>query len=434
MDTIWVEATLILVAILANGFFSGSEIALVSARPARLAELRDRAARGAGMALSLKRDPETFLATVQIAITLVGTLASAVGGAAAVEALTPWLQNLPLAGAQRWAQPVALGVVILLITYVSLVLGELVPKSLALRNPERAASLVAPAVHLVVRIAAWPSRLLTLSTRGVLAILGQRDAPTAPLVSEEEIKYLVREAATHGVVEPHESELVHRIFRFTDTPVRALMVPRPRILALDVSTPPEDVLAEVVEHGRSRYPVVRGSLDEIVGVVVIKDLLARAAAGAPPALAELLHPPLFVPETARASEILREFQRRHQNLALVVDEYGRTVGLVTTEDLLEELVGEIREEHEAGGLPFLSRLPDGSMLIDGTASVHDLRMQASLPLEESPEYQTLAGFMLRALDVVPQPGASILRHGLRWTVVDMDGPRIAKVKVERLPA
>jgi putative hemolysin len=431
MDTIWLEMILILVAILANGFFAGSELALVSARPARLSQLRDDAVRGATTALALKREPETFLATIQIAITLVGTLASAVGGATAIEALTPWLEGLPVPGARQWAEPVALGLVIVAITYASLILGELVPKALALRNPERAACLVARPIQALTRAAAWPGRFLTLSTRVVLTLVGQREVQPAPLVSEEEVKYLVREGVSTGVFERQESELVHRVFEFTDTPVRAVMVPRPKILALDVATPPEEVLAQAVAHGRARLPVVRGSVDETLGVVVLKDLLRCAAEGRPPVLRELLHPALFVPETARVSQVLRQFQRQHQNLALVVDEYGRTQGLVTVEDLLEEIVGEIREEREPRGLPYLAHLPDGSYVIDGTATIHDLRLQAGLPLEESPDYQTIAGFLLHALDTVPQPGASVSAHGFVWTVVDMEGPRIVKVKAER---
>jgi putative hemolysin len=325
---------------------------------------------------------------------------------------------------------VALGLVILAIAYVSLVVGELVPKALALRNPERAACLVARPVRGLVRAAAWPGRILTRSTRAVLTLLGQRDAPAAPLVSEEEVTYLVREGATHGVFEHHESDLVHRVFQFTDTPVRAVMVPRSRILALDLDTPPGEVLTRAVAHGRTRLPVVRGSLDDTVGMVVIKDLLRCAAEGTPPVLAQLLHPPLFVPERAHTSEVLRAFQQQHKNLAIVVDEYGRTLGLVTVEDLLEEIVGELREEREPRGVPYLSRLPDGAYLIDGTAPIHDLRRQAGLPLEESPEYQTIAGFLLHALKTVPQPGAAVAAHGFVWTVVDMEGARIAKVKAE----
>ncbi len=229
MDSIWIEVILIGVSIIANGFFAGSEIALVSARPSRLAELRGQGISGAAVAAALKREPERFLATIQIAITLVGTLASAVGGAAAVDALQPWLAGLNLPGAPRWSGPVALGLVVLLITFFSLVLGELTPKALALRNPEAWAALVARPIAWLVRVLDAPGRILTWSTRIVLIVIGQRDTPPAPLVSEEEVKYLVREGASQGVFEAQESDLVHRVFQFTDTAVRHVMVPRPNI-------------------------------------------------------------------------------------------------------------------------------------------------------------------------------------------------------------
>jgi putative hemolysin len=430
MDGIWVELILIGVSIIANGFFAGSEIALVSARPSRLAELRDQGLSGAAVATDLKRDPERFLATLQIAITLVGTLASAVGGAAAVDARQPGLASLALPGAQRWSGPVALGFVILLITFFSLVLGELTPKALALRNPERWAARVARPVAWLVRVLAAPSRILTGSTRLVLTLIGMRDTPAAPLVSEEEVKYLVREGAAQGVFEAQESDLVHRVFQFTDTAVRHVMVPRPNIQALDITTPPEQVLMRAAELGHTRLPVHRGTLEETVGVVVIKDLFRCAAEGTTPVLERLLHAPIFVPETTQVSDVLRMFQRSRLHLALVVDEYGQVVGLVTTEDLLEEIVGEIHDEGDSLRLESVTRLPDGSYIIDGTATIRDLREQVGLPLDDSPDYQTIAGFILRRLGVVPRPGATLHAAGHRWTVVDMEGPRIMKVKAE----
>ena len=430
MDGIWIELVLIGVSIVANGFFAGSEIALVSARPSRLAALRDQGLAGAAVAAELKRDPERFLATIQIAITLVGTLASAVGGATAVDALQPWLESLDLPGASRWGGAVALGIVILLITFFSLVLGELTPKSLALRNPERWAARVARPIAWLVRALGLPGRILTRSTRLVLTLIGQGDAPQAPLVSEEEVKYLVREGASQGVFEPQESDLVHRVFQFTDTAVRHVMAPRPNIRALDVDTPPEQVLKRAAELGHTRLPVYRGTLEEMVGVVVIKDLFRCAAEGTTPVLERLLHPPIFVPEVTQVSDVLRMFQRSRLHLALVVDEYGQVVGLVTTEDLLEEIVGEIRDERDSARLESVTRLPDGSYIIDGTATIRDLREQAGLPLEDSPDYQTIAGFILNRLGVVPRPGATLSAAGHRWTVVDMEGPRIMKVKAE----
>ena len=433
MDTIWLELVLIAVAILANGFFAGSEIALVSSRVSRLAQLRQEAVTGAVKAMSLKERPEAFLATIQIAITAVGTLASAVGGATAIEALTPWLVGLGLPGATHWAEPVAIGVVVLAITYVSLVIGELVPKAFALRNPERIACLIAPAILWLNRISAAPVRALTASANTVLRVFGQGKAKESPFISEEEVRYLVREGAAKGIFEKVEGELVHNVFEFADTIVSEIMTPRPHVLGLDVATPAEDVLRRAVEIGHSRIPVYRESFEQPVGIVVIKDLLRAAAQGAPVPLPDLVRPPLFVPETARISFLLREFQRHRQNLAVVVDEYGGVVGLVTLEDVIEEIVGEIREEDETGTPPFARRLPDGSRVLDGLAPVRDVRTLLALPIEESKEYRTVAGFLIHSLGVIPKPGASLTLGGYRWTVVDMEGPKITKVKVERFP-
>ncbi len=430
MDGIWIELVLIGVSIIANGFFAGSEIALVAARPSRLAQLRDEGISGAAVAAALKREPERFLATIQIAITLVGTLASAVGGATAVDALQPWLAGLALPGAPRWSGPVALGIVILLIAFASLVLGELTPKALALRNPEGWAARVARPIAWLVRAVAAPGRILTGSTRLVLTLIGQRHAPPAPLVSEEEVKYLIRQGAAQGVFEAQESDLVNRVFQFADTSVRSVMVPRPNIRGLDITMPPEQVLKRAAELGRTRLPVYRDTLEDTMGVVVIKDLFRCAAEGATPVLERLLHPALFVPEATRVSDVLRQFQRRRLHLALVVDEYGQVVGMVTTEDLIEEIVGEIRDERESPRLESATRLPDGSYIIDGAATIRDLREQAGLPLEDSPDYQTIAGFILHRLGSVPRPGAALQAAGHRFTVVDMEGPRIMKVKAE----
>ncbi|HEX7214991.1 MAG TPA: hemolysin family protein [Methylomirabilota bacterium] len=430
MDSIWIEIVLIGVSILANAFFAGSEIALVSARPSRLSQLRGEGVAGAAEAAELKRDPDRLLATIQVAITVVGTLASAVGGAAAVEALTPRLQGSGLPGAESWGGPVSLGLVVLLISFVSLVIGELTPKALALRNPERWAAAVASPIGWLVRMLSGPSRMLTWATRLILTGFGLRDAPIAPVVSEEEVKYLVGEGTVQGVFEPGERDLVNRVFQFTDTPVRLVMVPRPNILGLDLATPSDQILRRAAEIGHTRLPVFRGSIEGTIGVVVIKDLFRCAALGEPVILDRLMHPPLFVPESAPVSQVLRQLQRHRLHLGLVVDEYGQVGGLVTTEDLLEEIVGEIRDERESPRLSSVSRLPDGSFMIDGTAGIRDLREQVGLPLEESTDYQTIAGFLLQRLGVVPRPGTTTEASGHRWTIVEMDGPRIMKVRAE----
>jgi putative hemolysin len=303
MDSVALEFVLITVGILANGVFASSEFALVSSRISRLAELRQRSVRGAAVAIQLKETPETFLATIQVAITAVGTLTSVVGGATAVEALSPWLMRVGLGPA---APTIALGMVILLITYASLVVGELTPKAIALRNPERLACLLAPLIATISRISAPIVRVLSASTNLLLRMLGMGTPRESPFVSEEDVRYLVREGARKGIFEKVEEELVHNVFEFADTTVREIMTPRPQIKGLDLGTPPEAVLTKAVEVGHSRIPVYQGSVEAFVGIVTLRDLLSAVARGETPRLPALLRPPVFVPETVRISHLLRQ--------------------------------------------------------------------------------------------------------------------------------
>lgn len=425
MESIWIELALIVVAIVANGFFAGAEIALVSSRVSRLAQMRDAGMRGAAVAMQLKERPDTFLATIQIAITAVGTLASAVGGAAAVEALTPSLIAL---GLGRSAELVALGIVIITITYVSLVIGELAPKAIALQDPERVAAVMAP---IIATLSRWSSKLvalLTWSTTVLLRLLGVGGDVTTPFTSEEDVRYLVREGAAKGIFEKGEEELVHNVFELSDTTVREIMTPRLNIKGIDIETAPDAVLHATAATGHSRLPVYRGSPEHTLGVVTLKDVVRIVAEGLTPELPVLLRPPLFVPETARISALLHELQRAHQGLALVVDEYGTIVGLVTVEDVVEEIVGEIRDEDES--MPSLiTRLPDGSLLVDGMAPVDEVERMLGVLLPQPRDYATVAGFILATLNSVPSPGLSFTAAGRRWTVMEMNGPRIRRIQV-----
>ncbi len=427
MDTIWVEIVLVLVAIVANGFFSASEISLVSARTSRLVQLQTQGVHGATRALALKQAPDRFLATIQIAITLVGTLASAVGGATAVEALTPVLVSVGAGGA---APALALALVNVVITYVSLVVGELVPKAIALRDPERVACFSAGVVAWLSRVAGGVVSFLSASTRLVLRVLGLRNAAAAVPVSEEEVRYLIREGAAAGIFERTETELVHKVFDFTDTRVSAIMTPRPDVQGLEIGTPPEAVLPAAAEIGHSAIPVYRRSIDDPVGVVTLKDIVKVVARGERPSLAGLVHPPLFIPETAPVAILLRELQRARQRLALVVDEYGAVAGIATMEDVLEEIVGEIREEHEtASGV--LVRLSDGIYVTDGDASIREVAAALGLAPPDTGGYQTVAGLILHTLGRIPTPGTAVPLGGYRWTVLEMEGPRITRVRIER---
>lgn len=427
MDTIWLELTLISLGILLNGFLSGSEFALVSARVSRLAQMAISSP-GAAVVIRLKQNPESYLATIQIGITLVGTLASAVGGATAVEALTPALAAL---GAGPAAAPLGLGLVIIAITFVSLVFGELVPKAVALRHPEVVASAVARPILLLSRASSGLVWLLTASTSAVLRLTGLGRIEQSTFISEDEVRYLVREGTARGIFEKSEEELVHNVFEFGDTTVREIMVPRPQVLGLDVNTPGDELVRHAAAIGHSRVPVYRESIEHPVGILMLKDLLRALAEEQPLVLAALIHPPLFVPETAKISVVLREFQLHRQQLALVVDEYGIVAGLVTVEDIVEEIVGDIREEGAAGPRPGIVALPDGALLVDGLTPLDELRA-AGLAVEESRDYTTAAGVVIAALNAIPAAGASFVRSDYRWTVVEAQGPRVTRIRIERV--
>ncbi len=426
---LWLEAGIILLLILTNGFFAMAEIALIAARRTRVIQLAEEGNARAQVVRRLQDDPDRFLATVQVGVTLVGTLAGAVGGASAVRSLQPLLAQVPVLA--PWSGVLALAMVVVLITYLSLVIGELVPKSLALAHPERAALGVAGIVDALSRASRLLVGLLTASTRAIVRLFGVREVRATPFVSEEEIKLMLHQGRAQGVFDQTEQELIHSVFAFSEAAVKEVMVPRPKIQAIEIETPVPEVLAFIAEAGKSRYPVYRRTLDDVVGVLNDRNLLPLLAAGKPVVLADLLHPAYFAPETTRIHRLLREMQRRRMPMALVVDEYGSVEGLVTIEDLVEEIVGEISEEDEEEGP--VKRMRDGSLILDASVNLRDLQGRYGLDFPESAEYETLAGFVLAQLQRVPR-GGEIITHGdWKLTVVDMDGRRINRVRAERLP-
>jgi putative hemolysin len=429
---LWFEAIVITILILLNGFFSGSEIALISARRSRIQQLAKDGDSRAQRVVAMREDPDRFLATVQVGVTFVGTLASAVGGVAAVRALSPLIGTLPFPFLPAFAEPVALVVVVVSITYATLILGELVPKSLALRNAVPLALAVCGPLDSLARAASPVVRLLTASNRFVLRLLGQKGAAQRAFISEEEVKFMVEEGREQGVFDQTEQELIHSVFQFTESSVKDVMIPRPRIHAIDVETPVEEVLAFIVETGKSRYPVYRNSLDEVLGILYDKDLFRLLAEKKPITLAQVIRPAFFTPETTRVSRLLKSMQRRRMPMALVVDEYGGVEGLVTIEDLIEEIVGEIEDETDRDDQA-VRRLRDGSYIVDASVSIHDLADQHNLAFPESSEYETLAGFVITQLQRMPRGGEIVNYEGWRLTIVDMDGRRIARVKIEPRP-
>ncbi len=424
-------AASIVLLLLGNGFFSGSEIAIISARRSRMETLASEGSRAAGRVRALQEDMDRFLATVQIGVTLCGTLAGVLGGILASRFLEPALAASPLA---RWlpAALLASALVGVAIVYVELVLGELVPKALALRYTETVALVVSGPFRFMSRASRWLVKVLAGSTRLVLHLLGIRESGPRTFVSEEEIKLLVKEGRRQGVLDQTEAELIHSVFEFTDTQVRQVMVPRPKIFALEVNTPPAEVGTLIVESGFSRIPAYEGSIDNIVGLVYVKDALRLLERGQPVAIRRILHPAHLVPELKKVGSLLKELQKRRTHMAIVIDEHGSVSGLVTLEDLIEEIVGEIQDEYDWEERP-VERLRDGSLVVEGTLSAGDLRDHYQVPLPESSEFATVAGFMLEQLGSMPRGGEVVQTAGWRFTVVDVERHRISKVKVEKLP-
>ncbi len=382
---------------------------------------------------ALQEDLNTFLATVQIGVTLMGTLAGVLGGYLASGHVQPWLERAAL---PSWiAPPVVAGALVGVgIVYVELVFGELVPKALALRFPETLARLASLPLLLMARLSRSVVTLLTASTRAVLFVFGLRAPDGRHMVSQDEIKHLLQEGRAQGVVGETELDLIHGVFELSERPVKKAMVPRPKIFTLDAETAPEDVGRLVVESGFSRIPVYDATHDAMTGIVYAKDVLRLLERRQPPDLKRIQHPVVFAPETQKIGALLQELQRRRTHMALVIDEHGVVTGLVTLEDLLEEIVGEIHDEYDRDERQ-IERLRDGSLVVEGTVPTATLREEHALPLPESDEYDTVAGFMLASLGSVPRGGESVQLEDFRLTVVDVERNRISKVKVEkRAPA
>jgi putative hemolysin len=434
VEDFWLEALLILALILANGFFAASEIAMIAMRKSRIDALLEKGVKSAAAVARLKNDPDRFLATVQIGVTIVSSLASAIGGAAAINYLKPSIAALPFPLAARWAEAIALVVVVLPISYLSLVLGELVPKSLALRYSEQIACFVARPIEFLARGSALFVKVLTASSNFVLKIFGGTDHESASFISVDEVKSLIREGAAKGIFNETERELIHSVFEFTDTPVKAVMIPRTEIHAIEVHASLAEVAKSFVESGFSRIPVYEENLDKVIGILYNKDVFKALEEKSDFRIRDHLHPAFFVPSTLPISELLKQLQRRRLAMALVVNEFGEVEGLATLEDLLEEIVGEIRDEYDREERGPVERLPDGSMVIQGSALLKDLKADFALPFEDSTDYHTLAGFLLARLKRIPRGGEWIEESGYKMTIVDMEGRRIVKIKLERLPA
>jgi putative hemolysin len=416
-----------------NGMLSMAEMAIVSARKPRLQQMADEGSPSALAALRLAEDPGDFLSTVQIGITLIGILTGAFGGAALSGTVAEWLSYIP--ALQPFAEPLAVALVVLLTTYLSLVVGELVPKRIALNNAERIASWVAGPMRVlsaITRPAVW---VLDKSSSGLLRVLGIK-RNNEPPVTEEEVRVLIEQGTQSGVFEPIEEEILGQVFRLSDRTVSAIMTPRTDMVWFDVEDSDEEVREIVLAHGHSRYPVARDDLDDIIGVVMVKDLLAKRIANEPIDLAALAQQPLFVPESMPALDVIERLRETHSHLALVIDEYGGLEGLVTFTDIMRAILGELPDNRGNSEAPVVAR-DDGSWLVDGMYAVDEFKDTfhiKELPDEDDASYQTLGGMIMSMLGRVPAVGSKVQVADYRIEVMDMDGRRVDKVLVVRQPA
>ncbi len=425
MDTAWNEILVIFLLIIFNGILAMSEAAMLAARKARLQQRLNEGRRGAQTALRLVESPNQFLSTIQIGITVTDILTGAITGALAARLSMDWLSRLPALAAFSTTLGVAVGV--LVTSYFSIVLGELVPKRLALQNPERLASVIAAPMLFISKLFTPFVWLLSKSTDLILRLLGARQVAEAP-VTEEELLVQLDQGTQAGVFEETEQDMVEGVFSLSDQRVNALMTPRNEIVWLDIHDTAEEIRRKIAESPYSRFPVGEDSLDRPLGVVKAKDvLLADLRSGKD--LEKLTRPPIFIPETAFGSRALEMFRETQRDLMLVVDEFGVVQGLLTLADILEEIVGEFDGEPQA------TQRQDGSWLLDGMISNEDFKEifnLRSLPAEE--EYETLGGFIMTHLGRIPKPADRFEWNGLRFEVMDMDGNRVDKVLVTALPS
>lgn len=421
------ELSLIFLLILLNGYFSAAEISLISLRRSRVRHLVKSGNPIARRIQKLQEEPERFLATVQIGVTLIGTLAATLGGVIAIERIKPVLALVPIDFVQKAAEPLAVGIVVCLITYFTLVFGELVPKSLAIRYSEKIASATSGTIEILSRFFHWVLTILTLSNNFVLGLFNSAGDQEPSHVSEDEVKFLVREGRKSGIFETSEEDLIHSVFRFTDTVVKEVMVPRIEIIAVEASADIDAILRTMNEQGFSRLPVYAETIDNIIGVVYLKDILPLHLSQQPFQVERVLRKPYVVPPNKNVSVLLREMRERRIHLALVGDEYGGTDGLVTMEDLIEELVGDVRDEHGAE-LREIDEVAANRYIVEGRTDIGKLNEKLGVAIPED-EFETVGGFVLGLFGKLPVEGDQVRYENLLFTVLRLRKNRIARIRV-----
>lgn len=418
---------LIILALLAlNGLFAMCEIALVSSKKSRLEQRARQGSNGAKIALNVLKEPEKFLSTVQIGITLVGIIAGAYGAEVFTKDIQPFFEKIEWI--RPYAEQVSFILIVIVITYFSLIIGELVPKSIALNNPEPITIIFAPFMR-GLSIVTYPFvTFLSLSTKLFLKLLMIR-ARNEPPVTEEELLYMIETGSQHGIIEKQESEIMHGVFRFGDRKADNVMTRRKDIVWINIDHNKEEILANIFQSSYTKFPVCEGTLDNIIGVVSIRDIIMYAENGKRFDLKEHLVEPIFFPQGMSALKILDTFRKKRIHMGFVVNEYGGTEGLITLHDLVENIIGDLPELGDEDEVKFIKR-DDNSFLIDGELEIEELKKLLkleSLPNEKN--YVTLAGLMIHQLHIIPKAGDKFTLKNYIFEVMDMDGNRIDKVLV-----
>ncbi len=427
-----VEMMILFALIVANGVFAMTELALVSARTTKLAQLADEGNKAARLALRLAEEPTELFAAVQVGITLIGIVTGAFGGAALSGALAEQLRSIP--GIAPYSQWLSFIIVISGITYASLIFGELLPKKIAVNHAEIVAMRIAYPMYWFSRSIAPLVHFLSGSTKlfgRMIGVQGRREAS----VTEEEVKILVDQGAESGALEKYEQDMVHRVFRLDDLKASSIMTPRTQLLWLDVTEPREENLARIAESGHARFPVAKESMDDFIGILHSKDILAKQLAGEEWELESLARMPLCIPKSMPVFKVLEMFKEAGMHEAMVLDEYGGVVGMLTLHDVLEEIIGDM-PQHDEEDDPQIVQRSDGSWLLDGMLAIDDFKKMfgyKELPEEERNDYHTLGGFVISYFGYIPTAAEVFEWNGLRLEVVDMDRARIDKILVTQLP-
>jgi putative hemolysin len=430
MHNLFIETIAILLLIAANGFFALSEFSIIASRKSKLKRMAKHGNKAAERAEKIHSRPESFLATVQIGITFVGTLAGVFSGMTVVNSIEPFIAKIPIPSIAASAKSISFFIIVFAVSFLSVILGELVPKYIALARPEKIATVVSGPMSFFIRMSHYFVRILSGTAKGLIRLLGFRPISESSAITEDEINIMIADGLEKGVFDATEQELIQSVFNFSDTTARQAMTPRTEIVGIDIDNPTEKALKIITENGFSRYPVYRGTMDKIIGIIYTKDVIRVLQHSKLIIIKDIIRKPLFVPDSIKLKMLLGTFKQKKMHVAIVLDEFGGTAGLITLEDLLEEIVGEIQDEHDTEQKEFDIK-DDLVAFAAGAFRVDDLnaRFGTQLP-EDGPE--TLAGLVFDRLGHPAMPKEQIIFEGVKFTVLQAEGNRIKRLKIEKL--